>query len=89
VQQALCEIWDMNEEEDEEEVDEDATCICGGGSEEGEGKWMRGREHEDKKGCFSASASKYECYEINERSFFTGCLICFGALKSGTVYSIQ
>jgi hypothetical protein len=34
---------------------------------------------------FSASSSKYECYEINERSFFTGCLICFRALKSGTV----
>jgi hypothetical protein len=38
-------------------------------------KWRESGEREKggQKGSFSASSSKYECYEINERSFFTGC----------------
>jgi hypothetical protein len=70
--EALCEIWDMNEE-DEEEVDEERYVPAYG---EKEKRWR------EQKGDFSSASSKYECYEINERSLFTGCCV-FDALTLG------
>jgi len=66
-------------EEDEEEVDEERYVHME--RRKNGAKWSSG---EDKRGLSSASSSssssssKYECYEINERSFFfTGRLFSF------------